>query len=68
MPIQPSSNTDKVKKQPADITGRVKDKPTYERDDQNANYGFEQAADINPEGEVTQRQEYDADGLPRDGV
>lgn len=67
MQTETGNNTDKVKKKPADIAGRIKDKPAYERteEDVNQNYGFEQGADVDTHAEVTQRQEYAADGLPR---
>lgn len=61
------NNTGKVKKQPADIAGKIKEKPSYERaeEDQQTNYGFDQKADMDSGGEVTQHQEYNAEGLPK---
>ena len=61
------NNTDKTKKQPADIAGKIKEKPSYERteEDVQTNYGFDHKADMDSEGEITQRQEYTADGLPK---
>ena len=63
----PQNNTDKTKKQPADIAGKIKEKPSYERTEEDAqmNYGFDQKADMDAEGEVTQRQEYAKGGLPK---
>ena len=61
------NNTDKTKEKPADVAGRIKEKPAYERTDEDVqtNYGFDQKADMDAAGEVTQRQEYTADGLPK---
>lgn len=67
MKAQKPNTTDKTKEKPADIAGRIKEKPSYERteEDVQTNYGFDQKADMDTEGEVTQRQEFAADGLPK---
>ncbi len=69
MPLKPQ-DTDKMKTPPADTFGQKKreskntDRETPARDIQ-TNYGFARDAELNTAGEVTEDQEYAADGLPR---
>lgn len=70
MPLKPQ-DTDKLNTTPADTFGK-KDKGAKlpaDRDapakDINTNYGFSQGAELHTRGDVTDEQEYAADGLPR---
>ena len=67
MKTQKSNNSDKIGNMPEKGAGRIKEKPSYERTDADIqqNYGFGHKADVDTHGEVTQRQEYTADGLPK---
>lgn len=80
MPVQPKDTSlDKLKKAGPDVLNsgsRKKDQKDeeYPQDDADlgienepnqVNYGFGQDAELNTEGEQTEAQEYQADGLPR---
>lgn len=63
MPIKPN-NTDKIdtskdRKHPSENPADV------ERDSGVTRYGIGQAASFNPDADVTDKQEYTKDGLPR---
>lgn len=66
MPMQPTdNNTDKMKRKPSDAPARIKPAQEDGKEDPQANYGFGQRATVDPDGQVTERQEYSEDGLPR---
>lgn len=67
MPLK-QQDTDKMKSKPADIFGKPgKKKPQDEKParDIRAGYGTARDAGLNTAGEVTEEEEYAADGLPR---
>ncbi len=64
MPIKPN-NTDKVKKSQQDEKHPSEHPGDVERDHGVTRYGAGQGADFNPDGDVTEPQEYKSGGLPR---
>lgn len=63
MPIKPN-NTDKVEK-PTDKKHPAEHPVDVERDSGVTRYGAGQGASFNPDADITDKQEYKADGLPR---
>lgn len=65
MPIKPN-NTDKLKNKPAEEkTSPLQPPADVEREGGDVNYGSGQNLDFSPDREVTQDEEYRANGLPR---
>ena len=70
MPLKPQ-DTDKLNTTPADTFDKKKDDKSKNTDrdvpakDVQTNYGFGNNAELNTASEETEKQEYDANGLPR---
>ena len=66
MPLKPQ-DTDKLKTPPADVFGgqRKKKQEQETARDIRVGYGAARDAELNTAAEVTEEQEYAADGLPR---
>lgn len=67
MPLKPQ-DTDKLNPSPADVpgkSGKKKDQGKETARDIRVGYGSARDAELNTAGEVTEEQEYAADGLPR---
>ena len=67
MPIKPQ-DTSKLNTRPADILGKAQKKKPQDVEtfrDVRVGYGAARDAELNTAGEVTEEQEYAADGLPR---
>ena len=67
MPLK-QQDTDKMKSPPADVFGKPGKKESRDKQparDVKVGYGAARDAELNTAGEVTEEQEYAADGLPR---